>query len=108
MRTLYERLALSLAATLGLDELQFGGLGRLDGPTAAYSFQIATYDTISGFGPNKFEVDTSGFANSLDGGTFSMLAAGGTLFLNFTPVPEPSSLMAMAAIVATAGRRLGR
>jgi len=48
----------------------------------------------AGFDPSPlFYLDTQSFANSLDGGTFNLSLGGDSteLFLNFTPVPEPST-----------------
>ena len=77
-------------------------------PTNTYSFPIASFDTITGFSPDKFAIDPSGFANSLNGGTFSLSVQSGSVLLNFTPVPEPVYLLAVVAVVVVAGRRLSR
>ena len=61
-----------------------------------YSWQIASStNAISGFSAGAFKIDTTGFTNPLNGGFFNV-SLGGTggntaLFLNFTPVPEPST-----------------
>jgi fibronectin-binding autotransporter adhesin len=74
-----------------------------------YSWTFATSPTsITGFTGNQFNVITSGFANSTNGGTFSVIDAGNDLTLNFTPVPEPSTWAMIAAgllAVASFSRR---
>jgi fibronectin-binding autotransporter adhesin len=58
---------------------------------------------ITNFNAADFTFDTSAFLNSLNGGAFG-LSLGGTgnneLFLNFTPVPEPSEWLLMAVGLA--------
>jgi autotransporter-associated beta strand protein len=69
----------------------------------SYSWKFATSTTaISGFSAGDFNLDTSGFANATNGGTFSFIEAGDSLYLNFTPVPEPSTWAMMAAGIAAA------
>ena len=67
----------------------------------SYKWLLATANSaITGFSPSDFTVDTSAFQNSLNGGSFSLGVGGGSgneLFLNFTPVPEPSEYLLMAA-----------
>ena len=48
---------------------------------------------INGFDPDLFTVDTTGFANSLGAGHFYVSQNGNAVDLNFTPVPEPSTLV---------------
>ena len=59
-----------------------------------------------------FDLLTGGFANALNGGTFSLsLGNGGQdLFLVYTPVPEPDvlSLIGLAACAYVYGRRFKR
>jgi len=52
---------------------------------------------ILGFDPAKFELNTSGFLNPLNGGTFSVVQSGNSLSLHFAPVPEPGSLLLLIA-----------
>ena len=57
-----------------------------------YSWMFATSTSaISGFDPTDFTLNTSGFLNNGNGGTFSFSETGNNLYLNFTPVPEPST-----------------
>ena len=74
-------------------------------PYAAYSWQFASStNAIGGFTAGAFNIDTTGFTNSLNGGTFNVSIGGPggntALFLNFTPVPEPST---WALLVCGAG-----
>lgn len=49
--------------------------------------------TITGFLPNKIQIDASGFsaANPLGGGTFAVTQTGTDLILNFTPYAAPGT-----------------
>ena len=65
-------------------------------PGNSYSWQIASStNAISGFSAGAFNIDTTGFTNPLNGGFFNVSPGGPggntALFLNFTPVPEPST-----------------
>jgi fibronectin-binding autotransporter adhesin len=66
-------------------------------PASSYSWEIvATTGGITGFSASAFTTNLSppqlpGFSNSTLGGTFSVSQVGNDLFLNFTPVPEPST-----------------
>ena len=60
-------------------------------PRQGYRFVLVTSTGISGFDAADFSVNTSGFANSLQGGGFSVVQDGNNLDLVFTPVPEPST-----------------
>ena len=60
----------------------------------SYTWMIASADCITNFAANNFILDTtSSFLNYPNGGTFSLSLGGDDteLFLNFTPVPEPST-----------------
>ena len=73
----------------------------------SYRFVLATSAGIVGFNPSEFAVDTSGFANNLDGGNFSVVQDGNNLDLLFTPVPEPSTYL-FVAIAMLAGAAVNR
>lgn len=87
--------------------------------TTSYTWKIADFDGgITGYSADKFVINTSGpngnFQNALAGGTFST-SLGETntaLYLNFTPVPEPTTVLALAAAglggVGLVRRRLAR
>ena len=60
--------------------------------SSSYSWMFATSSSaITGFNAIDFNLVTSGFSNSTGGGTFSLSEVGDSLYLNFTPVPEPST-----------------
>ena len=83
--------------------------------TLAYSWTLfSTGSAIAGFDATDFKINvgafngTSGFSNSLGGGSFSVgLADGDTdLVLNFTPVPEPrAALLCGLGLLALLRRR---
>jgi autotransporter-associated beta strand protein len=77
-----------------------------------YSWMFATSATpIVGFNSvsSQFNLVTSGFLNPTSGGTFSVTESGDNLFLNFTPVPEPSTWCLMGAgLLAVVGFSLRR
>lgn len=60
---------------------------------------VSTTGGISGFDENKFTINTgafnatSGFSNALGGGTFKISHADDNLYLDFIPIPEPSSAL---------------
>jgi fibronectin-binding autotransporter adhesin len=59
---------------------------------SSYSWMFATSSTaITGFNAGAFNLVTSGFSNSTGSGVFSFTEVGDNLYLNFTPVPEPST-----------------
>lgn len=90
-----------------------GNAGNISDFSSAtpYTWTIANSAAgISNFSTNKFLIDSSGFTNGLGGGTFSLSATGTSLYLNFTPVPEPSTyvLMAVGLGMAVMGMRRRR
>ena len=76
-----------------------GTVGDFNSSTSYKWLLASSTSSITGFSPSDFSFDLSSFQNSLNGGFFS-LGIGGTsgndLFLNFTPVPEPSEYLLMA------------
>jgi len=82
-------------------------------PANSYSWMFATSSTaVTGFSAGDFHLVTTGFSNSTAGGSFSFTESGDNLFLNFTPVPEPSTWVLLGsgllAVVPFALRRLRR
>jgi fibronectin-binding autotransporter adhesin len=83
---------------------------------SSYQWMFATSSTaITGFNAGAFNLVTSGFSNSTGSGVFSFAEVGDNLYLNFTPVPEPSTwalmgtgLVAILLPVALRRRRLAR
>ena len=73
-------------------------------PTKSYSWQfISAAGGITGFDSSSISVTTAaitngppGFANSLGIGSFFVSESGNDLFVNFTPIPEPSTWVLMA------------
>ncbi|HET7536225.1 MAG TPA: autotransporter-associated beta strand repeat-containing protein [Candidatus Didemnitutus sp.] len=67
---------------------------------SSYAWVFASSPGITGFAANKFLIDSTGFTNALNGGVFTITqgTSGGVpaLFLNFTPVPEPSTYALLA------------
>lgn len=79
--------------------------------SSSYTWQIASGTSMTGFDPSAFNVDTSSFQNSLGTGQFFLTQSGNDLFLNFTPVPEPSTVALLslgASVLVVAGRRRRR
>jgi autotransporter-associated beta strand protein len=79
-------------------------------PSQSYTWQFAT---STDFQPNSgqlFQIDSTDFANSLDGGSFEVVEAGNDLDIEFTPAPEPASfsVLAVGASACLARRRSSR
>ena len=88
-----------------------GAMPHFD-PGKPYSWTIATVSgSVTGFSPDKFVVDTTGFSNPFSG-TFSVTQ--GSIALTYTPtvaVPEPATwhYLAIALVIIVAvGRRVRR
>ena len=82
-----------------LFNLSFINSDGLDGtpsnfnPTNSYSWMFATSNSaITGFDPNQFQLATSGTSSTVTG-TFTFSESGDqhSLYINFSPVPEPST-----------------
>jgi hypothetical protein len=84
------------------------GPGTLPDFNAANSYSWTVFRAnpgavIEGFSPDKFVVDTAQFANLPNPagiGTFALRQSGNDITLNYTPVPEPVVVLALAAIAA--------
>ena len=58
---------------------------------------------MTGFSPDKFQIDTSAFVNSPNA-VFTIDLINNSLVLTFAPVPEPAAVLAVAgAGLAAAG-----
>lgn len=70
-------------------------------PYSSYHWMFLTANSIFGFDPNAFSIDTAGFWNSFYGGSFRVHQDGNSLYLDYnaaqrpidgTVTPEPTSL----------------
>ena len=103
---------LNIAGTLSLGssseapfklDIQSYTLGGVTGllydfdPNQDYSWKIATASNgISGFEAGSIQVDTTGFSN-VTSGSFSVVENGDSLYVDYQPVPEPSTVMSLFA-----------
>jgi autotransporter-associated beta strand protein len=79
-----------------------GSMDNFDN-TQGYTWTIATTTgSISGFDSGKFNLNTSGFANSTGGGSFGIAVSGRNLNVTFTPVPEPQEYALLFSASLTA------
>ena len=83
-------------------------------PTQAYHWTLLTATGgITNFNANDFQINLStgngtSFLNSIGTGQFYVTSTGNTLELNFSPVPEPSTVMLMASGLCAVGAALRR
>ncbi|MBA4149680.1 MAG: autotransporter-associated beta strand repeat-containing protein [Verrucomicrobia bacterium] len=95
-------------SSLALDGSQ-GSLAGFDS-ALGYSWEIvSTSGGIFNFSPSAFDIQLGNFANDTGLGDFNILEQGNSLFLTFTPVPEPSTIaMGVLGSVMVFGSMLRR
>jgi hypothetical protein len=71
--------------------------------SVAYQWTLLTAPSLSGFSASDFSLNTTSFTNGFGGGSISLTSSSGSIFLNFTPVPEPSTWALMATGVSVLG-----
>jgi hypothetical protein len=78
----------------GLDSLnQIGTVANFNN-TQTYSWRLLTAQSgINSFTTEKFQLLSNNFQNILGTGSFWLSQNGNSLYLNFSPVPEPSSVL---------------
>ncbi len=93
--------------SLGFDNLL--GLAENFDVNGTYSFDFLVADGgINGFDPSRIRIDSSRFLNAPNASAFWVSANGNRFSLNYSAVPEPSTIALLGAVVlaiALAGRR---
>ncbi|HZZ19113.1 MAG TPA: PEP-CTERM sorting domain-containing protein, partial [Opitutaceae bacterium] len=74
----------------------------------SYQWTIFSGTSLSGFSPGDFNLNTSAFTNGLAGGSFSLASGSNNIYLDFTPVPEPSTWVLICGGLAVVGFAVGR
>jgi len=93
----------SINFTISLESINSGtGLPGLANFSSAgtYQWTLLSATSISGFNASDFTINTSSFQNGLGIGGFNLTSNGSDIFLNFTPVPEPSTWAQLGAGVS--------
>jgi hypothetical protein len=92
-----------------LDASDNPGLAANFGPGNRLSLKLADVTTVTGFDPAMYRVDSSGFLNPTNGGTWGLSTDATGLFLDFTPAdaPAPATLALGAGLLAARRRRAG-
>jgi PEP-CTERM motif len=99
--------------TIGIESINPGietpGLANFSSGSSYQWTILSSTNPITGFNASDFTINTSAFANSLGIGSFFLSSNSNDIFLNFTPVPEPSTWAllgaGLAAIAACLRRR---
>ncbi len=66
----------------------------------SYQWTLAAAGSVANFSASDFTFNLASFTNGLGGGSFSVTTGSNDIFLNFTPVPEPSTWALIAAGMA--------
>jgi hypothetical protein len=72
-------------------------------PNSSYQWTLLSAASVTGFNPSDFALNTALFANGPGTSGFSLSSSGTDIFLNFTPVPEPSTWSMIGAGAAAVG-----
>lgn len=87
--------------TLKVISLDLAGMsGNVSDFSSSNSYSWLLFDSaagMAGFSPSLFNINTMAFTNSLGTGNFFVSQSGTQVFLNFTPVPEPSTFALVIA-----------
>ncbi|HEY1378663.1 MAG TPA: autotransporter-associated beta strand repeat-containing protein [Gemmataceae bacterium] len=80
--------------------------------TQSYRWEAFRAEAFNGFAPDKFTFDTAQFANLTNPagvGAFGLERTGGSVFVTYTPAPEPGLVLTVVAAAGlVAGRFAGR
>ena len=68
-----------------------------------YAWLIAHTDGITGFNVSAIQIQTTNFTNSIGAGGFYVTTVGNDVYLNFSPVPEPSTYLLMLLGLSAGG-----
>jgi hypothetical protein len=92
--------------TIGVESINPGtgapGLANFNS-AVGYQWTLLAATSVSGFSASDFTINSGSFSNSLGIGSFFVSSNGSDVFLNFTPVPEPSTWALLGTGVAAVG-----
>ena len=69
------------------------------GPAVSWEFVRASGGIVGTFDSGDFAFDLAGVVNPFDNGSFSVTNVGNSLFVTFTPVPEPGTWALMGVLL---------
>jgi hypothetical protein len=92
--------------TINLESINPGtglpGMATFNSSTS-YQWTLLSATSVTGFNASDFALNAGSFTNSLGVGGFYFSSTGTDIFLNFTPVPEPSTWALIGVGVAAVG-----